>query len=82
MPSVPSILMPLPSDGFEPTEVAVPWKILRKAGIEVVFATLDGKPAACDPLALAGVVFGQIGARPDSSKDEGKTEEWLDSIRS
>jgi len=43
---MPSILMPLPSEGFEPTEVAVPWKILRKAGVEVVFATLDGKPFA------------------------------------
>ncbi len=65
MPSMPSILMPLPSEGFEPTEVAVPWKILREADVEVVFATLDGKPAACDPLALAGVVLGQIGARPN-----------------
>jgi putative intracellular protease/amidase len=60
-----SILMPLPSEGFEPTEAAVPWKQLRKAGIEVVFATADGKPAQCDPLALEGVLFGQIGARPD-----------------
>jgi putative intracellular protease/amidase len=59
-----SILMPLPSEGFEPTEAAVPWKRLREAGIEVVFATLDGQPARCDPLALEGVVFGQIGAKP------------------
>ena len=59
-----SILMPLPSEGFEPTEAAVPWKLLREAGIEVVFATVDGQPASCDPLALEGVVFGQIGAKP------------------
>jgi len=59
-----ALLMPLPSEGFEPTEAAVPWKHLRAAGIDVVFATADGKPAQCDPLALEGVFFGQIGARP------------------
>jgi putative intracellular protease/amidase len=59
------MLVPLPSEGFEPTEAAVPWKRLREAGVEVVFATADGKPAACDPLALEGVVFGQIGAKPN-----------------
>ncbi len=30
----------------------------------MVFATPDGKPGACDPLALEGVVFKQIGATP------------------
>ena len=63
-----SILMPLPSVGFEPTEAAVPWKLLREAGVEVVFATVDGEPAECDPLALEGVVFGQIGAKPNDVK--------------
>ncbi len=56
------VLMPLPCEDFEPTEAAVPWRVLRDAGIEVVFATPDGTTAACDPKALAGVVFGQIGA--------------------
>jgi putative intracellular protease/amidase len=65
MPPMTAILMPLPSEGFEPTEAAVPWKHLRAAGIDVVFATADGKPAQCDPLALEGVLFGQIGARSD-----------------
>lgn len=61
---VPRVLIPLPSEDFEPTEAAVPWRCLRSAGVEVVFATPDGKPGACDPLALEGVVFGQIGAKP------------------
>ncbi len=61
------VLIPLPSRDFEPTEAAVPWKALREAGIEVVFATPDGQPAACDPMALDGVVFGQIGARPEDA---------------
>ncbi len=63
-----AILMPLPSEGFEPTEAAVPWKLLRAADVDVVFATVDGKPAQCDPLALKGVVFGQIGAKPEDAE--------------
>ena len=58
----PRVLIPLPSEDFEPTEVAAPWQVLRQGGVEVVFATPDGKPGACDPLALEGVVFKQIGA--------------------
>jgi putative intracellular protease/amidase len=61
------VIIPLPSQDFEPTEVAVPWKCLRDAGIDVVFATPDGRPARCDALALEGVVFGQIGARPQDA---------------
>ncbi len=57
-----TVLIPLPLADFEPTEAAVPWHALREAGHTVVFATPDGQTAACDPLALRGVVFGQIGA--------------------
>ncbi|MEM6990721.1 MAG: type 1 glutamine amidotransferase domain-containing protein [Myxococcota bacterium] len=65
---MPRVLIPLPSTDFEPTEAAVPWRCLRDAGIDVTFATPDGKPGACDPLALKGVVFGQIGAKPDDAE--------------
>lgn len=58
-----TVLMPLPSEDFDPTEAALPWKRLCEAHIEVVFATPDGQPASCDPITLRGVVFGQIGAR-------------------
>jgi len=57
------VLFPLPDVDFEPTEAAVPWRCLRDAGHEVVFATPSGRAAACDPLALRGVVFGTIGAK-------------------
>jgi putative intracellular protease/amidase len=57
------VLFPLPEVDFEPTEAAVPWRRLRDAGHEVVFATPSGRAAACDPLALRGVVFGTIGAK-------------------
>ncbi len=57
-----NILMPLPTHDFDVTEVVVPWKVLRDAGHEVVFATPDAQLAACDPLLLTGVIFGQLGA--------------------
>ena len=49
------ILLPIPSRDFDPTEVAVSWKILTQRGHRVVFATPDGKPGACDPIMLSGI---------------------------
>jgi protease I len=41
-----SVLIPLPSTDFDPTECAIPWQILRQnKDIEVVFATPDGQKA-------------------------------------
>ena len=54
------VLFPLPDRDFDVTEVAVPWKLLREAGHEVVFATEAGATPACDPLLLTGVVFGRL----------------------
>lgn len=60
------VLIPLPDRDFDVTEVAVPWKLLTRAGHEVVFATERGGAApACDPLLLTGVVFGKLGAEPE-----------------
>jgi putative intracellular protease/amidase len=60
------VLMPLPDRDFDTTEVAVPWRLLRDSGHEVVFATEDGgRPPACDPRLLTGVLFGQLGADPE-----------------
>jgi putative intracellular protease/amidase len=60
------VLFPLPDRDFDVTEVAVPWKLLREAGHQVVFATEAGATPACDPLLLTGVVFGKLGAREDA----------------
>jgi putative intracellular protease/amidase len=38
----------LPSSDYDPTESAIPWQALRDAGIEVRFATPDGRPAYAD----------------------------------
>lgn len=59
------ILMPLPDRDFDVTEVAVPWRLLTRAGHEVVFATERGERPAADPLLLTGVIFGQLGAEPE-----------------
>jgi putative intracellular protease/amidase len=59
------VLFPLPDRDFDVTEVAVPWRLLREAGHEPVFATETGATPACDPLLLTGVVFGKLGARPE-----------------
>lgn len=59
------VLVPLPDHDFDVTEVAVPWKLLRDAGHDVVFATergAAGEAPAADPLLLTGVVFGRLGA--------------------
>lgn len=68
------ILVPLPDHDFDTTEVSVPWKILASAGHELVFATEKSEKAACDPLLLKGVLFGQLGADREPKKFYGELE--------
>ncbi len=59
--------MPLPDRDFDVTEVAVPWRVLRDAGHQIVFATEQaGTVPAADPRLLTGVLFGQLGAAPQA----------------
>ncbi len=61
-----TVLCPLPDRDFDPTETAVPWKLLTEAGHRLVFATETGAPnPTCDPRMLTGVMFGQLGAEPE-----------------
>lgn len=48
------VLMPLPAQDYDPTEVAVTWKVLTDAGHTVSFATPAGQMAKADPLMLHG----------------------------
>ena len=60
------VWIPLPDTDFDVTEVAVPWKVLKRAGHEVVFVTeKTGVVPAADPLLLTGVLFGKLGAEPE-----------------
>ena len=54
------ILMPLPDEGFDPTEAAVPWKTLVARGHTVVAATESGVPPAADAHVLRGFVGGLV----------------------
>lgn len=48
------ILIPLPARDFDPTETAIPWKILKSAGVSIIFSTPQGLMGVCDPHMLTG----------------------------
>ncbi|MCK5052349.1 MAG: DJ-1/PfpI family protein [Candidatus Cloacimonetes bacterium] len=52
------ILIPLPSYGFDPTEVAIPWKLISEQGMKIVFITPEGKKASADIRMLMGKNLG------------------------
>ncbi len=52
------VIIPIPSRDFDPTEIAVPWKILSSAGIKIYFSTPDGVPGVCDQRMLTGQGLG------------------------
>ncbi len=54
------VLIPLPRKDFDPTEVAIPWKILTSNKIEINFATPEGDIATCDQLMLTGQKLGPL----------------------
>lgn len=65
-PDVTHVLICLPDRDFDPTEVATPWHRFREAGFRVTFASEHAQVGACDPLLLTGVLFGQLGAKPEA----------------
>jgi protease I len=52
------VLIPLPPTDFDPTEAAVPWKILKEEGIKIIFSTPTGSPACADPRMVTGQGLG------------------------
>jgi len=56
--SKPKILIPLPSYGFDPTEAAIPWKLLSEQYFEIVFTTPNGEKSEGDRLMLKGEHLG------------------------
>ncbi len=60
------VLIPLPDRDFDTTEVAIPWKTFVEAGLKVTFSTESGYIGQTDPRLLTGVIFGQLGAKPEA----------------
>lgn len=58
------IVMLLPAEGFDPTEAAIPWKVLTDAGERVLFATPTGEQASADPIMVTGEGLDLWGALP------------------
>jgi len=54
------VLLATSTDQFDPTEVAIPWKILTNAGIQIQFATDTGNITAADPVMLSGDGLGVL----------------------
>jgi len=59
-----TLLLPLPALDFDPTEVAVSWRVLTANGHDVVFATPDGHAAQADDLMVTGRGLDPWGAVP------------------
>jgi putative intracellular protease/amidase len=51
---VATVLIPIPDRDFDPTEVAVSWKVLTRSGHRVVFATESGTPGVADDIMVTG----------------------------
>ena len=49
-----TVLIPLPALDFDPTEVAVSWKVLGLLGHTVRFATPEGHVAKADDIMVTG----------------------------
>ena len=68
IPGARPVLIVLPQRDFDPSEVAVSWRVLEDAGNPVIFATPDGLPAAADPLMLSGEALDLWGRIPGLRK--------------
>jgi len=60
------VIIPLPDRDFDTTEVSIPWKHFVEADLHVTFSTETGQIGQSDPRLLTGVIFGQLGAKPDA----------------
>lgn len=48
------VLFLISSVDFDPSETAIPWKILKREGHQVFFATLGGETPSADPIMVTG----------------------------
>jgi protease I len=55
-----TLLMPLPSRDFDPSETGIPWRVVTGLGHRVVFATPDGEPGEADGRMVTGLGLGLL----------------------
>lgn len=82
--SMARILVPLPDNDFDVTEVSVPWRLLTRAGHSVTFSTEGARTPRGDPLLLTGVVMGQLGAEAEAKayyREMERAPEFLSPLR-
>jgi putative intracellular protease/amidase len=51
---VSTVLIPIPDLDFDPTEVAVSWRVLTRNGHRVIFSTESGTPGVADDIMVSG----------------------------
>ncbi|KAH8917997.1 class I glutamine amidotransferase-like protein [Atractiella rhizophila] len=69
----------LSTAGQDPSEVSIPWKYLTSQGVQVEFATEDGKPATCDQRMINGLLAVLMGATAEAKRAHAElvqTEAW------
>ncbi|MFT6901591.1 MAG: protease I [Colwellia sp.] len=54
------VLIPLPRYGCDPSEVAIPWLLLKEQQFEITFITPDGYMATADEIMLTGKNLGLL----------------------
>lgn len=62
------IIIPIAGRDFDPSEVAIMWKILSEQDHRIVFSTPDGKPGHPDPIMLSGEGLDPWGFLPGLKK--------------
>jgi len=63
------VVIPIPTYGFDPSEVAIPWKLFSENNIDIVFATPNGEKASADKIILNGKGLGVWRALLRARKD-------------
>ncbi len=76
------ILIPIPSYGFDTTEVSIPWKLFLENNFEVVFATPNGEKGVTDKSMLDGSKLGLLKSVLMARKDAVEAHNELIKINS
>jgi len=71
------ILIAIPHTDFDPTETAIPWRVLTQAGYQVRFATPSGRKGEADERVVTGKGFGPLSTFFAATRDSIETYKEL-----